>query len=80
MGHANFDAVRASGMNFNNKREFCEECQFGKSKILPFATKKEKTDKILERIHVDLCGPMETPGLDGERYFMAMAISGLYPL
>jgi len=41
MGHANFDAVRKSGINFNNKREFCEECQFGKSKILPFARKKE---------------------------------------
>ena len=32
--------------------------------------KREKTTNLLENIHSDVCGPMETAAIDGERYFV----------
>src|SRR6218665_3996636 len=39
----------------------------------PFPKKSEsKTDEILDMIHTDVCGPMQTTTPGGKRYFMTM--------
>ena len=35
-----------------------------------FKTKEHYTSKPLELIHTDLCGPMRTQSINGDKYFM----------
>ena len=46
----------------------CEPCFKGKQTRLPFGDSDTVTTKPLELIHMDLCGPMETPTVGGKRY------------
>ena len=70
LGHPNYKALKAMG--FKGKEPFCETCQISKSKKKPFKPFKEKTNNKLETMHVDLCGPMKTKGMNGETYFLAI--------
>lgn len=51
----------------------CGDCQLGKGhrSSHPDSNRPRATD-ILERIHVDLVGPIEPPSVSGYRYFMVM--------
>lgn len=54
-----------------SETDFCESCIFGKQTRMPFPRKKEKrSNRILELIHSDLCGPMSQPAWDGSNYFV----------
>ena len=48
----------------------CEECVKGKQKRVSFETKEYSSNKPLELVHIDLCGPTKTTSLNGEKYFM----------
>ena len=48
----------------------CKQCQHGKQTRIRFKTKEHSTTKPLEIVHTDVCGPMRTTRLDGERYFL----------
>jgi len=48
----------------------CKQCQHGKQTRVKFKTKEHSTTKPLEIVHVDVCGPMRTTWLKGERYFL----------
>ena len=50
----------------------CEQCQHGKITRIHFKTKKHSSTKPLELVHTDLCGPIKSKGLDGEKYFMLL--------
>src|SRR6218665_1706172 len=51
----------------------CECCIQSKMTWKPFPKKSEsKTDEILDLIHTDVCGPMQTTAPGGKRYFMTM--------
>jgi hypothetical protein len=50
----------------------CKHCQHGKKTKVEFKTKEYSMTKPLEVVHIDLCGPMRTKGLDGEQYFMLL--------
>lgn len=51
--------------------EACEGCLMGKQHRLPFSTGKTWRAKgLLELIHTDVCGPMRTPSLTNNRYFI----------
>lgn len=78
MGHLNIcDLVKlrngmASGVNFDgssDKRQACVHCLEGKQTRKPFNNKGTRASEILELVHSDLCGPMETNSLSGARYF-----------
>ena len=47
----------------------CEPCIMGKQHRKPFPTSTSATQKRLELVHMDVCGPMEVPSLAGHRYF-----------
>ena len=48
----------------------CDSCQKGKQTRTSFKTKEHHTRKPLELVHTDLCGPVRTQSMYGERYFM----------
>ncbi|KAJ1704767.1 hypothetical protein LUZ63_004546 [Rhynchospora breviuscula] len=49
----------------------CEGCVYGKQIRLPFPKNQlMRAKRVLELVHTDLCGPMETESLGGSRYFL----------
>ncbi|XP_024081556.1 uncharacterized protein LOC106664782 [Cimex lectularius] len=50
----------------------CEVCIKGKHVRLPFKRSKFRAQKPLELVHTDLCGPMETKSIGGNRYFFIL--------
>jgi len=48
----------------------CSSCQKGKLTRSTFNTKEYYFGKPLELVHIDLCGPMRTQSLNGDKYFM----------
>jgi gag-polypeptide of LTR copia-type/Integrase core domain/GAG-pre-integrase domain len=47
----------------------CAGCEMGKSTRKPFPGSTKKSDQILQTIHSDLAGPMQTKSLQGSLYF-----------
>jgi len=47
----------------------CDVCAQGKQSREHLTGERSKSKQILDRIHSDVCGPMATVGLMGERYF-----------
>ena len=50
----------------------CEQCQPGKQTRVQFKTKEHSSTKPLELVHIDLCGPTKSKGLNGEKYSMLL--------
>lgn len=51
----------------------CRICKEGKQTRLPFVNQgQSRTSNVLEMVHADVCGPMETTTLGGARYFLIM--------
>jgi hypothetical protein len=50
----------------------CKHCHHGRKTKVEFKTKEYSTRKPLDIVHIDLCGPSKTKGLDGEQYFMLL--------
>lgn len=56
-------------INVNDK--FCESCVLGKQTRLPFPSKNgTRSNRILQLIHSDVCGPIAIPAYDGSKYFV----------
>lgn len=54
-----------------NTKEVCEECVVAKQHRVSFPIgKSSRAKQHLEIIHMDLCGPMETPSLNKSKYFL----------
>lgn len=77
MGHLNFDSLKKMSENtdhvtFSAKSESltCVTCKEGKQTRLPFKSTGIKAKSLLELIHSDICGPMETQTLGGAKYFI----------
>lgn len=50
--------------------ETCEICIEGKQSRQPFERSMNKSTEVLELVHPDLCGPMETTSIGGSKYFI----------
>lgn len=51
----------------------CETCMEAKSTRLPFPKKSQSSSKaILDLIHTDVCGPMQTESIGKKRYILTM--------
>ena len=79
LGHINFEnliqlnkkeATRDLLVIKNLTSSICKQCQHGKQTRVKFKTKEYSTTKPLELIHANVCGPMRTKGLNGEKYFL----------
>ena len=53
-----------------SKLSLCEGCIFGKLSNSPFPSHQTTTTKPLQLVHTDICGPLSTPSLSGNVYFL----------
>lgn len=61
--------VKGVHTNFSTL-SFCEGCMLGKQHRLPFPENTLfHTSNILELVHLDVCGPMQTQSIGGYYYF-----------
>lgn len=59
------------GVKIGDDDNFCETCVFSKHTKLSFPrNNKARSNRVLELIHSDVCGPMSQPAWDGSRYFV----------
>lgn len=77
MGHLNLADVKrlescAEGITITNKDvdTVCIPCCEAKQTRLPFPHSGSRAKALLEIVHTDLCGPMETPSAGGAKYFI----------
>ena len=52
--------------------ETCESCLSGKMTKSPFSGKGERASELLELIHSDVCGPMNTHARGSFSYFITI--------
>jgi len=79
LGHLNRNGMKllrdkhAEGLKFNNPSdEPCITCLKGKQQRQPFKASKRRAKNLLELVHTDLCGPMETRSIGGSKFFMTI--------
>ncbi|XP_017632675.1 uncharacterized protein LOC108475201 [Gossypium arboreum] len=79
LGHANFKSMarmisKDMAENFIKlvqNEDVCEVCQLVKQAKLPFPTSTAwRALEKLQLVHTDVCGPMKTESLNGNRYFI----------
>ncbi|KAG6456369.1 hypothetical protein O3G_MSEX009690 [Manduca sexta] len=77
MGHLNIADIKrlescADGISITNKDmdTVCVPCCEAKQTRLPFPHSGSRANALLEIVHTDLCGPMETPSAGGKKYFI----------
>jgi transposase InsO family protein len=92
LGHPSFSTVnnviKAHSLpllnNDINKEHFCDFCQLGKSKQLPFTASTRSTTSVLDLIHTDLWTSL-VPSISGCKYYIIFVddftrYTWLYPL
>jgi transposase InsO family protein len=80
LGHLNFDhliklktleAIKDLLENIKAQDSMCKPCQVGKLTRTQFKSKRfTSTEKPLQLVHMDLCGPSRQEGTGKEYYFM----------
>lgn len=79
-GHRNPEDIKllenkAKGIKLSNCpiKITCEECIKGKMSRTPFPQESlNKSEKVMDLIHTDLCGPMQTETPSKKKYFLTM--------
>jgi len=79
-GHLNLNDLKklvandlVTGMSINQKKINdinCEICYKCKIHQLPYKRSSNRAKAVLELVHSDICGPIETESLGGARYFV----------
>lgn len=78
LGHLNRKSMQlltnlTDGLDkINALSEPCVSCIEGKQSRKPFYCSMRKTNKILELVHSDLCGPMETASIGNCKYIFTL--------
>ena len=76
LAHQNFTHVKCclkyNGIDVkdDSAHNFCNACALGKMHRSPFPNSENRTTRVGEIIHSDLCGPMEENSIGGSRYFL----------
>lgn len=79
LGHMNYDNMKkmrdgaVNGVKFRDGKigmQNCDICAEAKQNRLPFGHSNSTTKEILELVHSDLAGPMETKTIGGARYML----------
>lgn len=64
------------GLSYNDKADAsksnCTVCCEGKQSRLPFPQSSNRSDALLQVVHVDVCGPMENKSIGQSRYFLLL--------
>ena len=76
LGHLNFRDLKNAEIKICGDEKFCDSCAEGKMARLPFSKEKSKDIEYLECLNLDLMGPMETRGIQGEKYVLLISDEG----
>jgi len=77
MGHISHSALKAHGLkalkgldidNTTVAPAVCHGCELGKSTHQPFPRSTKKSSRILEIVHSNLAGPMQSKSIQGSKY------------
>ncbi|MBW0552004.1 hypothetical protein O181_091719 [Austropuccinia psidii MF-1] len=69
LGHMNKNNMTKL-VNTTEVSSICDECIKGKITQLPFKQSFKAANHLLENIHLDLCGPFQTPLIVSAKYFL----------
>jgi hypothetical protein len=81
MGHVNVRQLKqlplsVEGLKLQdcgeNEKFECEACMRGKARQKPFPDEGSRAQRVLEKIHMDLMGPIDPPSKGGARYVLTM--------
>lgn len=80
LGHLSFENIKSlskmvDGLNiacdkFGKERRICDVCTRAKQTRTSFGSERGKAQRPIELIHTDVCGPMQCPTWDGNKYFV----------
>ncbi|KAG3021508.1 hypothetical protein PC121_g24862 [Phytophthora cactorum] len=77
IGHGGLDAIvkkgYGTGINMTSVKqwELCDGCALGKqTRVSYMKSSPNRAKQVLEVIHSDVCGPMQTSTFSGKRYFV----------
>ncbi|KAG2758790.1 hypothetical protein Pcac1_g29117 [Phytophthora cactorum] len=77
IGHGGLDAIvkkgYGTGINMTSAKqwELCDGCALGKqTQVSYMKSSPNRAKQVLEVIHSDVCGPMQTSTFSGKRYFV----------
>ena len=79
LGHVNSTSLNkmknaVEGFSIDKKADMskssCVVCCEGKQSRLPFPSEGNRSAELLNIVHTDVCGPMESASLGGSRYFI----------
>ncbi|KAG3215583.1 Retrovirus-related Pol polyprotein from transposon TNT 1-94 [Phytophthora cactorum] len=77
IGHGGLDAIvkKGYGVGINmapvKQWELCGGCSLGKqTRVSYMKSSPNRAKQVLEVVHSDVCGPMQTPTFGGKRYFV----------
>jgi transposase InsO family protein len=77
IGHGGLDAIVKKGygtgidMTSVKQWELCDGCSLGKqTRVSYMKSSPNRAKQVLEVVHSDVCGPMQTPTFGGKRYFV----------
>jgi len=77
LGHINYDTLKRMnnddyGFKFENKEaDRCITCIKGKQCRQPFPEGGSRAEEVLDLIHSDLCGPLETESIGASRFYIS---------
>ncbi len=78
LGHINLGTLKTMSvkglipkLNFENVNFFCASCTYGKQTKLPHFPSNFRSKNILDLVHTDLVGPMQTTAYNGCRYILS---------
>jgi hypothetical protein len=78
LAHANINSIKNmtqwcdNGCDLSGNIGVCEACVKGKMARQPFNTDNTiKSTRVLELVHSDVCGPMQTESLGGSKYLVS---------
>jgi transposase InsO family protein len=60
--------INVNAAEFTQAPHLCEPCILGKQHRHPFPSSETVSTKPLELVHMDVCGPMQTASLGGNKY------------
>lgn len=76
MVHQNFKHVKGilgrNNIVVKGDSTFCNSCIQGKHHRDPFPVSTARANEVCALIHIDLCGPVEEPSLNGSRYMFLL--------
>lgn len=70
LGHAGISTMQHMKSDWADGNKSCETCVLGKHAREPFGESSSKSQRALELVHTDVCGPMKEGSLLSSKYFV----------